>query len=53
MISHDAAMDKAHGEYEKFRLQQLEELTEVEKHFVEAEEELKRREKGRTRGGGK
>ncbi len=49
-ISHDSAMDKAHAEYEKFRLHQLEEPTEVEKHFVEAEEELKRIEKGRTRG---
>lgn len=46
-ISHDAAMGKAHEEYEKFRLMQLEEPTEVERHFVEAEEELLRIEKGR------
>jgi len=46
-ISHDTAMAKAHDEYEKFRLRQLEEPTEVERHFVEAEVELKRIEKGR------
>ncbi len=46
-ISHDAAMGKAHEEYEKFRLMQLEEPTEVERHFVEAEEELLRIEKRR------
>lgn len=40
-ISHDAALEKAHDEFEKFRLQQLEEATEVEKHFIEAEQELK------------
>lgn len=50
-VSHDAAMDKAHGEYEKFRLRQLEEPTEVEKHFIEAEKELKRIEKGRKQNG--
>ena len=46
-VSHEAAMDKAHAEYEKFRLRQLEEPTEVERHFVEAEEEVKRIERGR------
>lgn len=40
-ISHKAALDKAHAEYEQFRLQQLEEPSEVEKHFVEAEEAIK------------
>ncbi len=40
-ISHEDALAKAHGEYEKFRLQHLEEPTEVEKHFIEAEQELK------------
>ena len=40
-VSHDAAMSKAHVEYEKYRLRQLEEPTEVEKHFIEAEGELK------------
>lgn len=46
-ISHEAAMAKAHDEYEKFRVKKLEEPTEVERHFVEAEAELKRIEKGR------
>ena len=46
-ISHETALGKAHAEYEKFRLQQLAEPTEVEKHFVEAEKELKQIESGR------
>lgn len=46
-ISHDLALRKAHDEYGKFRLRQLEEPTEVERHFIEAEEELKRIAKGR------
>ena len=50
-ISHDRAMGKAHKEYEQFRQQQLEEPTEVEKHFVEAEQELKRLETKREGGG--
>ena len=41
-ISHETALQKAHKEYENFRLRQLEEPTEVEKHFIEAEKELKR-----------
>jgi len=40
-VSHEAAIRKAHEEYEAFRLQQLEEPTEVERHFIEVEEELK------------
>ncbi len=40
-ISHEAAIKKAHEEYEKFRIQQLEQPTEVEKHFIEVEKELK------------
>lgn len=40
-ISHDIAMEKARAEYEKFRVKQLEELTEVEKHFIEAEMKIK------------
>ena len=46
-ISHDAALQKAHGEYEKFRARQLTEPTEVEKHFIEAEKELKQIESSR------
>ena len=44
-ISHEQAMQKAHEEYEKLRTKQLEEPTEVERHFVEAEREFKRIEK--------
>lgn len=40
-ISHESALQKAREEYDKFRIQQLEEPTDVEKHFVEAERELK------------
>jgi len=40
--SHDEALQKAHAEYEKFRVQQLAEPTAVEKHFIEAEQEMKR-----------
>ena len=39
-INHDAALRKAHEEYEKFRLRQISEPTEVEKHFIEAEQQL-------------
>lgn len=46
-ISHDAALQKAHAEYEKFRLMQLDAPTEVEKHFIEAEKELKQIESAR------
>lgn len=40
-VSHDEAIKKARAEYERHREAQLKQLTEVEKHFVEAEEELK------------
>jgi len=41
-ISHAEALQKSHGEYEKFRLNQLMEPTEVEKHFIEVEKDIKR-----------
>ena len=41
---------KAHEEYEKFRLKQLEEPTEVETHFIEAEQELKQIESAKKKG---
>ncbi len=41
-ISHDAAMLKAHEEYEKYHKAQLDQPTEVEKHFIEAEKEVRR-----------
>jgi hypothetical protein len=40
-ISHSAALQKAHEEYEIFRQTQLGKPTEVEKHFIEVEKELK------------
>jgi hypothetical protein len=49
-ISHNAALSKAHEEYKKFRLKQLEEPTEVERHFVEAEADVKRIEASRNKG---
>lgn len=52
-ISHDAALEKAHGEFVKFRQKQLEEPTEVENHFVEAETELKQIEASHKKGGQK
>lgn len=50
-ISHDAALQKAHEEYEKYRLKQLKAPTEVEKHFIEVEKELKQIEASRKKGG--
>ena len=50
-IGHDEALQKAHEEYEKFRLQQLEEPTGVERHFIEAEEELKQIESSKKKEG--
>lgn len=41
-ISHDAALQKAHQEYEQYQTAQLNEPTMVEKHFVEAATALKR-----------
>ena len=40
-ISHEPALHKAHVEYEKFCEKQLVEPSEVEKHFNEAEREMK------------
>ncbi len=39
-ISHDLALQKADEEFIKYRLIQLEKPTEVEEHFVEAEQQL-------------
>lgn len=50
-ITHDAAVKKAHGEYEKFSRQRLEQPSRAEVDFTEAERELKRIESG-DRGGG-
>lgn len=50
-ISHESAMVKAHAEYKKFRCKQLEEPTDVEKHFIEVEQELKQIEASNKKGG--
>lgn len=50
-IRHDAAMLKAHEEYEKFRQAKLEQPSEVEKHFIEAEKEVKQIEASTKRKG--
>jgi len=49
-VSHEAAIEKARAEYEKFRKQMLEEPSPVERHFIEAVQEVKQLEKeGKTR----
>lgn len=40
-VSHDEALQKAHDEYQKYSHRRVEEPTAVEKHFIEAEQELK------------
>ncbi|MCX7115391.1 MAG: virulence RhuM family protein [Gammaproteobacteria bacterium] len=40
-VSHEAALKKAHEEYEKFHRNELTQPSDVEKHFIEAERELK------------
>ena len=51
-VSHETAMRKAHDAYEKYLAKLLAEPTEVEKHFVEAEQELKRLEAAKKSGAG-
>jgi hypothetical protein len=51
-VSHEEALEKAHIEYEKFHLKQLVMPTEVEKNFIEAEQELKAIESARNKKGG-
>jgi len=48
-ISHEEAIEKARAEYEKFRKQVLEESSPVERHFIEAVQEVKQLEKGKAR----
>ena len=48
-VSHEEAIEKARAEYEKFRKQMLEEPSPVERHFVEAVQEVKQLEKGKPR----
>jgi len=44
-VSHEAAIEKARVEYEKFRKRALEEISPVERHFMEAVKEVKKLEK--------
>ena len=48
-ISHEEAVEKARIEYKKYRKQALEELSPVERHFIEAVQEVKKLEKNKTR----
>lgn len=48
-VSHEEAIEKACAEYEKFRKRILEEPSPVERHFIEAMEEVKKLEKGKSR----
>jgi len=46
-ISHDLALNKARQEYEKYRKELLEQPTEVENHFIEAEKIIKQIDAGK------
>ncbi|MEO0248249.1 MAG: RhuM family protein, partial [candidate division WOR-3 bacterium] len=48
-ISHEAAIEKARIEYEKFRKRALEEPSPVERHFIEAVKEVQKLEKHKPR----
>ncbi|MDD5596468.1 MAG: virulence RhuM family protein [Victivallaceae bacterium] len=50
-ISHSMALERANKEYEKFRIKKLSEPTEVEKHFIEAEKEIKQIAASKKKGG--
>ncbi|MGD0310267.1 MAG: virulence RhuM family protein [Acidobacteriota bacterium] len=52
-VSHEAAIEKARIEYEKYRRQLLEEPTPVERHFIEAVKEIQILEKSKPRNTGK
>jgi len=39
--SHKGAIQKAHAEYEKYRIKLMKEPSDVERHFIAAEKELK------------
>jgi hypothetical protein len=44
-VSHEQAIEKAHEEYEKFRMTHLNAPSAVERHFEEAVKDVKRLEK--------
>jgi hypothetical protein len=47
-ISHEAAVEKARAEYEKFQKLLLEDASPVERHFTEAIEQVKKPSRPRT-----
>jgi len=47
-VSHERAMEKAHGEYDRYRVQFSDELTEVERAYLETLSEMKKRLKGES-----
>ena len=50
-VSHTKALEKAHAEYEHYRQRLLNEPTEVERHFLEAEKKLKQTKKHTNQDG--
>jgi hypothetical protein len=42
-VSHEQAIEKAHGEYDRYRLQLVDELTEVEKAYLSTLREMQKR----------
>ena len=46
-VSHQQALDKAHAEYERYRLAHLNDTSPVEKYFLKAVGEVKQIEQGR------
>lgn len=49
-LRHDVAIEKAHKEYDKYRNRMMNKPSDVEKHFLEAEQEMKRITDSRTEG---
>ena len=52
-VSHQQALDKAHAQYEQYRLVYLNDATTVEKHFLEVVGEVKQIEQTRKSGKGR
>jgi len=48
-VSHERAIEKAHGEYDRYRVQLSNELTEVEKSYLETLSEMQKRLKGESK----
>ena len=39
-VTHQQALEKAHAEYEKYKMKQVDMLSPVEKHFIESVRQL-------------